>query len=57
LCEIREKCNGDATDEVDHIIPISEGGERFDEDNLQAACKRCHAWKTANIDRAHGGTR
>lgn len=30
---------------VDHIVPISEGGERLDEANLQALCRRCHARK------------
>ena len=50
LCQIREKCNGDPTEEVDHIIPISDGGARLDENNLQAACRRCHRWKTIHID-------
>jgi 5-methylcytosine-specific restriction endonuclease McrA len=50
VCEIREKCNGDATEEVDHIIPIDDGGARLDEENLQAACRPCHRWKTIHID-------
>lgn len=33
--------------EVDHIQPISDGGHRFDEANLQTLCKPCHAAKTA----------
>ena len=33
--------------EVDHIKPISEGGEPFDIDNLQALCTSCHAKKSA----------
>ena len=25
-----------------HIVPIDEGGERLDEDNLKAMCRNCH---------------
>jgi len=32
--------------DVDHIIPLSQGGERLDPDNLQALCRRCHNKKT-----------
>jgi len=32
---------------VDHIIPISQGGEKLDPDNLQAMCSRCHNRKSA----------
>jgi len=28
---------------VDHIVPISEGGEQFDEANLRPLCAGCHA--------------
>lgn len=31
---------------IDHIKPISEGGEALDPDNLQTLCKQCHAIKT-----------
>jgi 5-methylcytosine-specific restriction protein A len=31
---------------IDHIKPISEGGEPLDIDNLQTLCKECHAIKT-----------
>ena len=31
---------------VDHITPISKGGEALDERNLQTLCKRHHAIKT-----------
>lgn len=33
---------------VDHIKPISEGGDIYNEMNLQTLCKRCNAIKTAN---------
>lgn len=35
-----------ATD-VDHILPISEGGNPWDLDNLQPLCSSCHKRKTA----------
>lgn len=39
---------GDVTlaEHVDHIIPISEGGEVFVEENLQGLCVSCHNAKT-----------
>lgn len=50
ICEMQHECDGDPADEVDHIIPIADGGERLDEDNLQSLCKACHTHKTHNID-------
>ena len=52
VCEILKKCTGDPTEEVDHIKPLSQGGERLDEENLQSTCKRCHSWKTRHVDAA-----
>ena len=31
---------------VDHIVPIVYGGDKWDHDNLQALCNRCHGAKT-----------
>lgn len=31
---------------VDHIVPISEGGEEMSSDNAQSLCKSCHSKKT-----------
>lgn len=56
ICEIREKCTGDAAVEVDHILAIANGGPVLDQDNLQSTCKRCHAWKTMTQDRADAGS-
>lgn len=33
-------------DEVDHIVPLRQGGDKYDEANLQSLCRRCHARKT-----------
>lgn len=33
---------------VDHIVPIADGGEKLDDDNLQSLCRDCHARKTAD---------
>ena len=35
---------------VDHIVPIKEGGERLDPDNLRGLCAACH-------NKRHGGPR
>lgn len=31
---------------VDHIVPINEGGARYDYHNLQGLCDRCHNRKS-----------
>ena len=38
---------------VDHIVPITAGGARLDDENLQSLCKSCHTAKT-NRERAGG---
>lgn len=47
VCEVCKK-NGRATvaDVIDHIIPISEGGDLFGENNLQSLCHLHHNQKT-----------
>ena len=32
---------------VDHVVPVKDGGARFDVANLQALCVTCHNRKTA----------
>lgn len=37
--------------EADHVIPIVQGGSRFDENNGQGLCKSCHSAKTSREGR------
>lgn len=32
---------------VDHIVPIKQGGSKFDSENLQSLCWACHSRKSA----------
>lgn len=45
--------------EVDHIVPVSEGGHPFDPGNLQTLCEDCHQEKTSreNSERAQTPSR
>ncbi len=46
ICQIRgSRCTFDATD-VDHVVPVSQGGTD-DPSNCVAACRNCHKEKTA----------
>ena len=38
---------GRPADEVDHIVPLAQGGAAYDEANLQPICIECHGSKTA----------
>lgn len=38
---------------VDHITPLSLGGAKYEESNLQALCLSCHSKKTLE-DGSHG---
>lgn len=45
--------------EVDHIIPIADGGREFDLENTRTVCKDCHkvitaAWHKARRDKKRG---
>ena len=48
-------CRGTATD-VDHIMPVPDGGATYDPDNLRAACHPCNSWR-ANFQKAKEGWR
>lgn len=36
---------------VDHIVPLRQGGAKFDEDNLQPLCETCHNSHKQSEDR------
>ncbi len=40
---------------VDHVLPIKDGGARFDAANLQSLCVPCHNSKTARESAARSG--
>lgn len=42
------KCGARNELEVDHIVPLAEGGSEFDADNLQVLCHKCHIEKHKN---------
>jgi 5-methylcytosine-specific restriction endonuclease McrA len=56
------KCNWSCVDcgkvdvslHADHVMPISQGGDRYDTGNGQARCASCHARKTVR-ERENGG--
>ena len=39
-------CSGFREAHADHILPVSQGGERYDIDNGQTLCCSCHSSKT-----------
>lgn len=41
-----EKCGSKDKLEIDHKLAIMNGGEMWEEDNLQVLCHRCHLRKT-----------
>jgi 5-methylcytosine-specific restriction protein A len=51
---ICQRCGVGGANEVDHIVPISRGGDRLRLDNLQTLCHRCHSKKTATEDGGFG---
>lgn len=47
-----EHCERKPATDVDHIVPIRNGGARLRMSNLQSLCRPCHATKTAREQRA-----
>ena len=45
----------DSANHADHIVPIADGGERYDLANGACRCSACHARKTLRENRAKGG--
>jgi 5-methylcytosine-specific restriction endonuclease McrA len=49
ICKV---CNVRLSEQVDHIVPLSQGGAGWDSGNLQGICGRCHALKSGRESRA-----
>lgn len=49
-----DECGGPA-ELIDHIKPLSQGGEKYDPKNLAPKCWRCHSRKTAKRDGGYRG--
>lgn len=43
--------------QIDHIIPVSQGGDTFGFDNCQALCEPCHKKKTLDDRREYANTK
>lgn len=41
---------------ADHVVPIAQGGARYDVSNGEARCAACHARKTLRERRGEGGS-
>lgn len=39
---------------VDHTIPMSQGGSKWDENNHMSACLECNTWKANTLESARG---
>jgi len=50
-----EECKFEKATTVDHIKPISQGGDKYDWNNLQSMCRRCHSSKSAREGSRWGG--
>ena len=35
------------SEELDHVMPIADGGDLWDESNMSALCQACHDLKSA----------
>ena len=45
-CQIKGPHCARTADQVDHIVPVLEGGSWFDDRNLRAACRRCNVGRS-----------
>lgn len=43
--------------QVDHVVPVAQGGAFFDDANLASQCSSCHSRKTASRDGGFGNAR
>ena len=45
------------TEEIDHILPINQGGNAYERDNLQGLCTPCHRAKSRDESKQGRGRR
>ena len=50
LCEYCPPGRVTPATQVDHIVPISKGGDPWSMDNLASSCHECHSLKTYHVD-------
>jgi len=48
-------CDDKREAHADHVVPIADGGGRYDVSNGQCLCVRCHGAKTRREQNAKGG--
>jgi 5-methylcytosine-specific restriction endonuclease McrA len=41
---------------VDHTIPMSQGGSKWDRNNHMSACFACNSWKANTIEKEHANS-
>ena len=51
-CQINHRGCTLIADQVDHIIPLVDGGAKYDPSNLRAACTHCNASLGASMGNA-----
>jgi 5-methylcytosine-specific restriction endonuclease McrA len=49
-------CRDRLAEEVDHVIPLAQGGPEFALSNLQGLCAVCHSLKSAREAKGVGGS-
>lgn len=54
LCEYCTPGRERLANQVDHRVPVKEGGDPWAWDNLASCCQSCHSRKTASEDGAFG---
>jgi len=42
LCKIKSRVCTIKAEHVHHIVPLSKGGDKYDTDNCQSACRACN---------------
>jgi 5-methylcytosine-specific restriction protein A len=56
FCADGRVCEGKAPSvEVDHVVPLDQGGAPYAMDNLRGTCHACHEAKTAEENRGRWG--